>query len=186
MARLILMNGQPDADAVRMLVLPTVPVSRASQLLPNETILSDLIAGRAEIRTIGDVGNDWSLILAGQAPTIYANGNPSIAQMLLYDLAIRYTCAELVPLLRQLVPTQEKSEVTDVTLNLNWDAMLTMFETKAGEDIGYLLQSVPIPLALQMAKPLPSPIDPDVPPDSSINSPDQNTLLLPEPLLITG
>lgn len=157
-----------SADAyaqVRSLCLPLVPPARALALVPDATIASFGVLGRAESTVLARVASaaDLAAILAGAAvPALYAGGNGAQAQALVIAAALSFTCAHLVPLLQQLIATQERTEIISVTRGIDWAATQQEYMRQGYESLGRLRPAAAWP-SLSMAPAGASPFDPDSP-----------------------
>ncbi len=134
-----------DMDAVRTMALGMLPPAVAAARIPDQTIQSPSVGMRAEQLVIRRIGPDWAAILAGAAPAQYAGGDVVSAKMLLIDAAIMYACAQLCPILRQLVATQEKSEMVSTTLDIDWTEQRKDYERQAREALNMLAPVGPLP-----------------------------------------
>jgi hypothetical protein len=161
--QLRILTDPADLGAVRALALSMVPPDRAAALLPDALIQGPAIGYKAETLVIRRVGPDWTAILAGNAPPAYAGGDQDAARALLIGAAVLYCCVHLCPMLRQIVPTAEKSEVISTTWAIDWTELAQSYTTQAQEALGLLLPTTAAP-ALTMARPGVSLIDPDAPP----------------------
>ncbi len=156
----------PDAYAqVRAICMPLAPATRALALVPDSTITSMAVLGRAEDTVLGRVDSaaDLAAILAGgPVPAVYARGSGPRAQALLIAAAISLTCAHLVPVLQQLVATQERTEIITVTRGINWTATQEQYRREGYEALTRLRPTASWP-SLKMAPAGGSPFDPDRP-----------------------
>lgn len=155
-----ILTGPDDLASVRALVLSMAPPDRAQALLPDALIQSPAIGYKAEAMVIRRVGLDWTAILAGNAPASYAGGDPGTAQALLIGATVLYCCAYLCPMLRQIVPTMEKSEVISTTWGIDWAEMEQSWIKEAQTSLGLLKTARTVP-ALTLGRPTPAPTDPD-------------------------
>jgi|SRR5581483_1765783 len=162
-----ILTGPDDMDAVRSVALGLLGSNpaRAQVLLPDATIQQYSILGRAEMQVITSIGPDWRAILAGTAPSQYAGGDAVMARQLLLDATVMYVCANLCNVLRQLVPTMEKSEIISVTRDLTWSDLQTDYIAQAGGALHFLLPVVPAP-AMVLGVPAVQPSDPAFDPQS--------------------
>jgi len=74
--------------------------------------------------------------------------------------AISLTCAHLVPVLQQLVATQERTEIITVTRGINWTATQEQYRREGYEALNRLRPTASWP-SLRMAPAGASPFDPD-------------------------
>ncbi len=152
-------------DRVRALLLPLLPgtaSAKAAQLLPDTLIDGPGVGLMAERLVMRRLGPDWTLIVTGAAPSVYADGDAATARDLLLEGCILWCCYLLVPQVRLLVPLMEKSEIVARQLDLDWDAARAAFASQANTTLALLRPVVMVP-ALQMGSPTPTLIDPDAP-----------------------
>lgn len=149
-------------DRVRALVLPLLPANatpKAAVLLPDSLIAGPGVGVMAERMVIRRIGPDWTLINAGAAPAIYADGDSAMAQLLLLEGVLLWCCYFLVPQARLLVPMIEKSEIVSRQLDLNWTEMRQGFAAQANATLELLKPLTAAP-ALSMATAQPVITDP--------------------------
>jgi hypothetical protein len=152
-----------DLDVIRATAMPLVRPDKAARLVPNSLLVGPNFAGRVEMIIIKRIGIDWPKILAGNAPIAYANGDPGFAQQLLKDAAIMMTCSFLCPVLKQLIPINEQSEVITLKRDLNWNDLAAQYMEQAQQALNLLKPLVGIIPGMQAGKKAPEPSDPDSP-----------------------
>ena len=131
MAGLRLLSGPSELQGVRAVCFALAPGIRGTQLLPDSVIQQVSIGGRAEMWCIDRIGPDWSTIMQGSAPAYYAGGDPIQAKALLLDAATLLTASLLCPLLKQLVPSSDKSEQIQAIRDLDWDNLQQEYRRQA-------------------------------------------------------
>ncbi len=149
-----------DCNVIRATCMSMVKPDRAQRLVPNSTIFAANVGYRAEFLVKRRIGIDWPLIVAGTAPATYAGGDPIAAQWLTRSAVIMFVCSFLCPVLKQIIPKQEESEVIRITRDLDWTKMHL---SQAQMDMSLVKGLVNIVPGMLMAHPLATSIDPDAP-----------------------
>lgn len=148
-----------DIMAVRATALSMLPADRALAWLPDTTIVSPGVATKAEMVVITRIGADWTLIEAGAAPAGYAGGDSVSARDLLHGACVLFAASFLCPVLKQIVPVQEKSELILRVIDLDWDDLQGTFLRQGQELLGLLSPDVTAN-AFSLARRTPARTDP--------------------------
>jgi hypothetical protein len=138
-AVLRILSGRSDLDEVRQLVMGASPLARAKVYLPDSLITSYAVGALAEQSVIRAVGPDWEVILSGEAPSTYCDGDPVGALNMLKAATVYLTCAFLIPVVRQQVGKSENTQVATLARDVTWDTQRKEFLTQFQVAIGGLL-----------------------------------------------
>ncbi len=152
-----------DCGIIRATCMSMVKPDRAQRLVPDSTIMGPNVAFRAEFLVKRRIGTEWPLIVQGIAPVQYAGGDPVAAQWLTRSAVMMFICSFLCPILKQIIPKQEESEIIRITRDLDWTKMQAEYLSQAQMDMSLVKSLVNIVPGMLMSHPLATSIDPDAP-----------------------